>query len=559
VLLTITSTAPGARDLGYLLHKHPDRAQHFDLPVGRAHVFYPEANDYRCTAALLLETDPVGLVRNRRFGSDNFTPSQYVNDRPWAASSMLAVALARVFSSALKGRCEARPELPATALPLVIHIPAVPAADFATFEELFGPVGWAVTARTAPLDPAFPQWGDAPYADLTLRGTTRLSDALRQLYVLLPVLDGAKHYWVGDEEVDKLLRSGEGWLAAHPLREQIANRYLAHQRTLVADATQRLAALDDAAPGPGIRNDDNPGDSDAEHAGAERLGVTDFGGTGSFGIGVLGVPDAETLGAGGSPVSGSPASGPEADGAEADGADDASSSLHRPSLAAERRSAVIDALHAAHATRVVDLGCGEGALLRDLLADSAFTEILGADVSSRELTRAARRLGLERLSDSVRLRIALIQSSVTYVDARLQGFDAVVLVEVVEHLDPDRLPALERSVFGAARPATVIVTTPNADYNPRYPGLAAGAMRHPDHRFEWTRAEFAAWADRVGGEFGYSAAISPIGSVDPGRGAPTQLVVFSRDGAGRATGDDSSGGEPRHTVANRDAGRAVAS
>lgn len=536
MLLTITSTAPDATDLGYLLHKHPDRAQEFDLPVGRAHVFYPEADAERCTAALLLEVDPVGLVRHRHFGGDGFTLGQYVNDRPYAASSMLAVALARVFSSALKGRCAARPELPGTALPLVIHLPAVPAtADFATCEELFSPMGWAVSARTAPLDPAFPQWGDAPYVDLTLRGTMRLSEALRQLYVLLPVQGDAKHYWVGDEEVDKLLRSGEGWLAAHPLRERIAQRYLAHQRDLVADATQRLAALDDAAPDSGIEYDEKPADPafTQSHAGVPHgatAGGTDTGilGAGDLSVGAKGTRGAIVAGA---------SAGTSADDALA--ADFAGTPSHRPPqsrspLAAARRSAVIDALRTAGAARVVDLGCGEGALLRELLADTAFTEILGAEVSSRELTRAARRLGLERLADSVRSRISLIQSSVTYVDARLSGFDAIVLAEVVEHLDPDRLPAMERGVFGAARPATVVVTTPNADYNALYPGLAAGAMRHPDHRFEWTRAEFAAWTDRVGGEFGYSAAISPVGSVDPDRGAPTQLAVFSRAGARRA-------------------------
>jgi 3' terminal RNA ribose 2'-O-methyltransferase Hen1 len=464
VLLTITSTAPDATDLGYLLHKHPDRVQRFDLPVGHAQVFYPEATAERCTVALLLEVDPIGLVRGRRFGGDGFALGQYVNDRPYAASSMLAVALGRVFTTALKGRCESRPDLAATALPLSIRVPAAPSQEGAELvERLFGPLGWDVAARTTPLDPRRLGWGDAPYVDLELRGTHRLAEALSHLYVLLPVLDGAKHYWVGADEVDKLVRSGGAWLGAHPERDLITRRYLAHQRTFVSDAVERLAALDDSA---GPSSDVGPPDADATES-------------------------------------------------------------PRP-LALLRRRSVLDALRRVGARRVVDLGCGEGVLLRDLLTDPAFIEILGVDVSARELVKAAKRLDLDRLSDSQRARIAFRQSSATYRDASLEGWDAIVLMEVVEHLDPDRLPALERSVFRDARPGAVVVTTPNADYNPLYPSLPAGAMRHPDHRFEWSRAEFAAWAERVGYSFGYAAELASVGDVDPQRGGPTQLALFTR-------------------------------
>jgi 3' terminal RNA ribose 2'-O-methyltransferase Hen1 len=132
------------------------------------------------------------------------------------------------------------------------------------------------------------------------------------------------------------------------------------------------------------------------------------------------------------------------------------------------------------------------------------------------------------MPDSVRARLTLRQSSATYRDRALEGYDAIVLMEVVEHLDPDRLPALERSVFGHARPASVIVTTPNSEYNVRYERLAAGTMRHPDHRFEWTRAEFAAWAGAVGDAYGYAVELRPVGEVDDELGPPTQLALFTR-------------------------------
>ena len=187
-------------------------------------MFYPEASAARCTAALLLEVDPVALVRGRRSGGPAaFSLTQYVNDRPYAASSLLAVALSRVFRTAMTGRCDARPELAAVPMPLEIHVPALPCrGGAAVATRLFAPLGWSVEASAVPLDPQLPAWGDSHFLDLRLRGAVRLADALNHLYVLLPVLDDAKHYWVTTDEVDKLVRAGEGWLHTHPERELIS-------------------------------------------------------------------------------------------------------------------------------------------------------------------------------------------------------------------------------------------------------------------------------------------------------------------------------------------------
>lgn len=478
MFLTITSTAPSAAtpeapsatDLGYLLHKHPDRAQSFDLPVGRAHVFYPEASAERCTAALLLEVDPIALVRGRRFaaaGAEAFSLAQYVNDRPYAASSMLAVALGKVYRTALAGRCDHRPELPDRALALKIHIPALPCRGGSQVaERVFAPLGWQVAATPVPLDEEL-GWGPSRYVDLTLTGELRLADALNQLYVLLPVLDDAKHYWVSPDEVDKLVRAGTGWLAGHPERELIMQRYLRHRRALVTTATERLTELDDQPD----QADDSPE-----------------------------IPA--------SPV-------PES----------------RVTLADQRRDAVLAALRGTGASSVVDLGCGEGKLLRALLDNPAYQRILGVDVSHRSLEIAARRLRLEQLPDRARERITLRQSSLTYRDAALAGFDAAVLMEVIEHVDLPRLGALERSVFGSARPRVVVVTTPNVEYNNRF-GLPEGVTRHRDHRFEWTRAQFRDWAGRVAADHGYDVRFEPVGPDDLEIGSPTQLALFTRDDTG---------------------------
>jgi 3' terminal RNA ribose 2'-O-methyltransferase Hen1 len=468
VLLTISTTHEPATDLGYLLHKHPGRVQSFTESVGTAHVFYPESAASRCTVALLLEVDPIGLVRGRTGPSgDGFTLGQYVNDRPYAASSMLALALKDVFRTALTGRCNARPELAQTPIPLEIHVPAVPCrGGLELLRRLFEPIGWTVAATTTELDPTIPEWGDSRYHDLRLTGDIRLADALNHLYVLLPVLDDAKHYWVSNDEVDKLIRAGGGWLAGHPEKALISRRYLAHRRELAESALARLAEVDDAE----VEQFDNALD----------------------GALALDSPD-------------------------------------RPVPLAElRRGAVLAAVRASGARRVGDFGCGEGVLVRDLIADHGIDQIVAVDVSARALQIAARKLRLDKMTEQQRVRLQIFQSALTYRDDRLANLDAAVLMEVIEHVDPPRLEALERTVFGHAAPGSVIVTTPNVEHNVRFETLPAGAMRHRDHRFEWTRAQFRSWAERVADAYGYGVRYLPVGPDDPEVGPPTQLAVFSK-------------------------------
>ncbi|MEP7763491.1 3' terminal RNA ribose 2'-O-methyltransferase Hen1 [Sanguibacter sp. 25GB23B1] len=488
MLLTVTSTAPEATDLGFLLHKHPAKVQAFDLPVGTAHVFYPEATAERCTVALLLEIDPVALVRGRSgsAGHSGFSLAQYVNDRPYAASSMLAAALGKVFRTAIAGRCTARPELPEQSLPLVVEIPALPSRGGPELvERLFRPLGWDVDARPVPLDPTVPAWGDSRYVELRLSGTLRLAEALSHLYVLLPVLDADKHYWVGPDEIDKLLRAGDGWLAAHPDRELIAHRYLAQQRDLTATAVERLEATDV------LEALDGGATTDSGEA-TDRTDPTDA-----------------------------------TDATDATDEPDASPLPSVP-LARLRADAVLAELRDAGARTVVDLGCGEGALLARLLEERTIDRVLGVDVSHRALETAASRLHLDTMPEHRRARIELAQSSLTYSDARVAGFDAAVLMEVIEHVDPPRLAALERAVLGHARPGVLVVTTPNAEHNVRYARLVHGTMRHTDHRFEWTRAEFEKWASDAAARHGYAVRFAPVGVVDPEVGPPTQMAVLTR-------------------------------
>ncbi|MEU8245059.1 3' terminal RNA ribose 2'-O-methyltransferase Hen1 [Nonomuraea sp. NPDC048916] len=510
MLLTISTTARPATDLGFLLHKHPDRVQEFGQSFGTATVFYPEAGERRCTAALLLDVDPIALARSRGKGSPDFSLSQYVNDRPYAASSLLAVALADVFRTARAGRCQARPDLPDTPLPLEIGLPALPCRGGPELAgRLFEPLGWTVSAQAVPLDEGFPEWGDSRYVRLSLSGTVRLADALNHLYVLLPVLDDAKHYWIAPDEVDKLIRAGEGWLYGHPERGLISRRYLGRRWALARTALARLAELGDEPEErlePAVAEEPAAGETAADEMAAAEAGAQD------------------------GPPAGTPDGAPRHDetpgGGPGDGREGATEPKARP-LAVQRREAVLRTLEELGAASVIDLGCGQGALVGALLAKPRFARVAGMDVSAMALTIAARRLRLERMPDSKRARLTLFQGALTYTDKRLSGYDAAVLMEVVEHVDPPRLAALERVVFGQARPEHVIVTTPNIEYNPRYEFLTG--LRHPDHRFEWTRAEFAGWATRVAGDHGYRVTVQPVGEEDPEVGPPTQMGVFTRD------------------------------
>jgi len=455
MLLTLTTTHVPATDLGFLLHKHPEKHQMFELPFGTAHVFYPEAGVERCTAALVLDVDPVALVRGRQgSGGDGGLIEQYVNDRPYAASSFLSVALRRVFASALAGRSEHRPKLAALEIPLEARLtPLRCRGGIELARSLFEPLGYRL--ETAPI-------AEGTYQDVKISAATTLGRMLTHLYVLIPVLDDRKHYWVSADEIEKLLRHGEGWLSSHPARDLIATRYLKHQKRLTRLALEQLEAADESLPEP-----------------------------------------------------------------EEEAAEPGASGMPKRRLNEERLDRVVDELKRARAKSVLDLGCGSGKLLARLLKERQFERIVGLDASSRELEIAADRLHLDELPESRRERIALLQGALTYRDRRLAGFDAAAVVEVIEHLDPPRLGAFADAVFGVARPHTLVLTTPNAEYNARYEGLGAQDFRHADHRFEWSRAEFRAWAEKVADQYRYEVIFAGIGEADAELGAPTQMGVFT--------------------------------
>src|SRR6516165_9715530 len=270
--------------------------------------------------------------------------------------------------------------------------------------------------------------------------------------------------------MEKLLTKGAGWLAGHPEKEEITRRYLKFQPSLFREALARL-----------VQEEEPQEAEDDDHRTAQPEEV-----------------------------------------------------LEKPlSLNEQRLGSVMAALRGSGAKRVLDLGCGEAKLIRELLKEKQFEEIVGLDVSIRSLEVAHQRLKLERLPTKQAERVKLIHGSLMYRDKRLEGFDAAAVVEVVEHLDPPRLSAFERVLFEFAKPRTVVLTTPNREFNVKWETLGAGRFRHPDHRFEWTRLEFQDWSKAVAGRFGYAVRLLPVGAEHPAYGPPTQMGVFQQTNGAR--------------------------
>ena len=461
MLLNITTTHQPATDLGYLLHKHPAKCQTFPMTFGQAHVFYPKSTPEKCTATLLLEIDPVVLVRGKLSGREG-SLFQYVNDRPYVASSFMSVAISKVFRTALSRRCKNLPELAERKISLEAHLPVLPCrGGISLLKELFEPLGYEIEAKPLPLDET-PQWQNSVYFDVTLSHNIRLADLLSHLYVLIPVLDDDKHYWVGDEEIEKLLRHGEGWLNTHPYKEQITQRYLKRRWSLAKKALAQLTEEDSQD----LEEKDLT--QNLEEAAIEK------------------------------PIS----------------------------LNQQRLELVGQTLAEYQVKRVIDLGCGEGKLLKQLLKNKTIEKITGVDVSYRSLEIAKKRLKLDDLPFHQQDKIELIQGSLTYRDKRFNGYDGATLIEVVEHLDPNRLAALKRVVFEFARPKLVVVTTPNVEYNVLFKLLPNNKLRHRDHRFEWTRKEFRDWANDIAQEFNYQVTFQGIGDENIRVGTPTQMAIF---------------------------------
>ncbi|NME70167.1 3' terminal RNA ribose 2'-O-methyltransferase Hen1 [Flammeovirga aprica] len=457
MLLNITTTHQPASVLGFMLHKHPDKLQTVKLSIGKAHVFYPESSEEKTTVSLLLDIDPIDMVRGgRNLSGKGFALGQYVNDRPYVASSFMSVALSKAFSTAMNGKCSHDPSLVDVEMPFEVSLTSLPAPKGGELliRNMFEPLGYEVELERYTLDEKFTEWGDSKYFTLNLKHTLKLKDLLSHLYVLIPALDNDKHYYVSHNEVEKLLDKGKEWLKDHPEKEQITKRYLFNLSHLSRKALEQL-------------RDEDVAENDVEE------------------------------------------------------------NVKKETLHTQRLKLVLEKLLASGAKNVIDLGCGEGKLIRMLIKEKQLEKIVGMDVSYQDLTKCKERLHWEEMAPKQKDRIDLFQGALTYQDDRLAGFDAATIVEVIEHMDESRLQSFERVVFEFAKPKTVFLTTPNGEYNVLYESMEENTMRHTDHRFEWTRAEFETWANKVAETYNYTVSFLSIGEEDSIVGAPSQMAIFN--------------------------------
>lgn len=472
MFMSIRVTGEGARDLSYLLQKHPENIVERGTTIVKTQCFFPRYDETNVEFVVTGSMNPIDLVRKERMGQLD----EYVNDRPYVASSYFVTAFREALSSALNGKCAEKPDLVSKVWDLSITVPAIRnppprnekdgtcSSEF--LAALFTPLGWSVTTTRGHADDRFPEWGESHIVSVTLSGLFPLMTALRHLFILLPVVDKTKHHAVDLQEAQKLISKGEGWLETHPMKAAIIGRYLGYKKKLVDAATAGLEA-----------------------------------------------PETEE----------------EIEEEEAEPAPAATEEARFPSLHIQRHEAVIarmvfDGVFDGVTGSLCDLGCGEGRFIQHLYDQAAERKWIPAKIVGVDPSRFALRWARRKLkSDSVKL----LQGSALFRDARLHGFDAMVAIEMIEHIDPERLPDFEQAVFGDYKPKRFYLTTPNREFNAVF-GIPDGELRHRDHRFEWTRDEFKDWCEHIFDQYNYTTEFFGVGQEDETYGQPSQGVVFTR-------------------------------
>ncbi|MFN8672328.1 MAG: 3' terminal RNA ribose 2'-O-methyltransferase Hen1 [Candidatus Sericytochromatia bacterium] len=461
MLLSITCEDKNCQELSWILHKRPDKIQSFPIISGNAYVFYPEYSDNKVKVCLALDIDTINLVRKLRLPVASYALQHYVNDKPYTASSFMSSAIANVFSSALNGICKEKPEIVDLILPLEVEISVLKVlGGEALIKRLFEPLGYQIEVESFNLDEDFKNWGKSRYYKIKLKNNITIKELLSHLYVLIPVFDMDKHFYIGTTEVESFLKKGDKWLQIHPEKGAIVRRYF---KNLGKYSNLVLNRLNDSL----------------ENTYQEMEIPKEI-------------------------------------------------KEKKESLQKIRLNTVLEKLENLYTTSVVDIGCGEGMLLKLLKSKKRFEKICGTDVMYQNLLIAKDKLDLEETTTHRADRIKLFQSSILYKDERLKEYETVCLIEVIEHIEEDRLDSLEEILFGYLNPKYAIISTPNAEYNAVYMPENPTNFRHDDHRFEWNRDQFRQWVNKICEKFSYSAEFFDIGDVHEKLGTPTQAVIFKR-------------------------------
>jgi 3' terminal RNA ribose 2'-O-methyltransferase Hen1 len=443
------------------------------MSFGEGYVYFQENPQGDNSLSLLVDVDPLATVQGR--GQLSHMDGLYVNDRAYVPSSLLTSALTKAFGTALSGRCKERPELASTPIDWTVSVPVV-TSDWRTeiLWSLFGPLGYEVRMAHVEREGHRSSHPDVA-SDLTgvkLCTTATMREVLSHLVVLIQVLDQDNHRWLDEQDLDPFMRRVEGWLPEHPYGMFILKRALKHQKHLIKAVIAKFPAIVDSQARISSINSEMWDASQLEEYADQPL------------------------------------------------------SLNR-----QRFAVVQELIERLQPRSLVDLGCGDGSFI-GFLANGALLHpmerIIGMDVSASELARAKTRM--EHLSSlpGRRTPVEWLLGSLLYRDPRIKGLDMAILIEVIEHIDPWRLPALERQVFGEGGYASIVVTTPNREFNLIYGLSEEHSLRHRDHRFEWTRQEFQEWVQKIASQYGYEWQIQGIGTVSLDHGSPSQMVLFQK-------------------------------
>lgn len=446
MLLTINCEGPDAMDLSWLLHKRPNRFQAFNLGYGKAFVFFTEYSQNSCTACLLLEIMPDALNDLCKSKDGEF---QYVNSRQYLSSSLLAGAIGKAYSSAIKGTCQDKPDLVGKKHGFKVRINNFSCRLNPIFiDRIFSPLGYQIEWRNIQINDEYCTGGFI-CGDLQLSIDATLQEILSHLYILLPVFDRQTHFWLDESQLQKFIRHCQGWLGRHPEKRLIINEYFGP----VSELKYRLM----------------------KHFGVIR---------------------------------------PLAD------------KSRTPTFNQMRRSAISDVIAASGAKTIIDLGCGDGSFVFSLHGQNRYEKLAGMDASAQNIENARKKFDSPFFHR--RKSPEFFIGSITYRDKRISGYDAVILSEVIEHFEPERMDGVMRNILGEARPKLFVMTTPNKAYNQEFPFLEAGEFRHPDHRHEFGEDEFISFCEKYAAVFGYDLEISHVGVELSRIGSPTFMGIFKK-------------------------------
>ncbi|WP_310831561.1 3' terminal RNA ribose 2'-O-methyltransferase Hen1 [Paenibacillus pedocola] len=472
--LIIRATGTGAGMLSHLLAKNPNNLYDRTEKEARVRIVFTVSSEEETEAVIYVTPDPIELVKGDSSAHNDIT--QYINDREFVTSSLFCSYIRPALGTALNGKPK-EAYMPWVGKPLKLELTFGPVASNLpdrTLEELFTALGYEVQLERGDAEYSFALKTRSSARYIKLAGEQTLQTALQQLFVLIPALDDYKHYYISDDEVDKIRRYGAGWLEEHP------------QRSLILKRTLRFAGA--------IKQ-------------YEAMAAKEKRSTAENSVDSEDVPAAVT-------VSGESA---------------VTEMQEEPKIRLNdlRYAAIAAAVEELYAkATIVDFGSGEGKLSAKLSSVPGVREIKAVEPSAASQLRAMDRFA--KLADKPGIIVPdPVTGSLFYFDESLRGKDVMILCEVIEHIDEYRLARVMENIFAEYAPKTLIVTTPNKDYNAVYE-MEQEELRHGDHRFEWGRKAFSVWCARWTETFDYTAELTGIGEGSVEFGYPTQMAIFTK-------------------------------